>query len=119
MSWKKDRDSLIAQTMAFVESVTGRREDLRAELKPALPPGEAGVRAERAAAEVVAAVEPAPLTRPRPIALSDVQKEIRDRVASFRAHQQRFNKEREEYFSKTIAELKASVKGSPPPRAGK
>ena len=28
MSWMKDRDSLIAQTMAFVQSVTGRREEL-------------------------------------------------------------------------------------------
>jgi len=120
MSWKKDRDTLIAQTMAFVESVTGRREDLRADLKPALPPVEAGVRAERATA-IVAAAEPrpVPLSRPRQVALSDVQKEIRDRVASFRAHQQRFNKEREEYFSATIAKLKASMKDLPPPGAGK
>ena len=51
--------------------------------------------------------------------LTDIQKEIRDRVASFRAHQQRFNKEREEYFSATIAKLKASMKDLPPPRVGK
>ena len=120
MSWKKDRDTLIAQTMAFVESVTGRREDLRADLKPALPPVEAGVRAERATA-IGDAADPRPVavSRPRQIVLSDVQKEIRDRVASFRAHQQRFNKEREEYFSATIAKLKASMKDLPPPRAGK
>lgn len=122
MSWKKDRDALIAQTMAFVQSVTGRREDLQADLKPALPPVETGARTERAAAPVIvdaAEPPPAPLSRPRQVALSEVQKEIRDRVASFRAHQQRFNKEREEYFSKTIAKLKASMKDLPPPRAGK
>jgi len=126
MSWKADRDSLIAQTMAFVQSVTGRREDLRPELKPVLPPVEIDVRAELATAlEIVDAAEPPPPVPvpvsqpPRQPALSDIQREIRDRVASFRAHQQRFNKEREEYFSATIARLKASMKDLPPPRMGK
>ena len=27
MSWKKERDLLIAQTMAFVQSVTGKQPD--------------------------------------------------------------------------------------------
>jgi hypothetical protein len=124
MSWKKDRDSLIAQTMAFVQSVTGRREELRPELKQVLPPVEIDVRAELATAlEIVDAAEPPRVTVPtsqsRQVALTDIQKEIRDRVASFRAHQQRFNREREEYFSATIAKLKASMKDLPPPRVGK
>src|ERR1700761_9044441 len=125
MSWMKDRASLIAQTMAFVQSVTGRREELRPDLKSVLPPVELDVRAELATAlEIVDAAEapPVPLPvreAPRQVALTDIQKEIRDRVANFRAHQQRFNKEREEYFSATIARLKASMKDLPPPRAGK
>jgi len=122
MSWMKDRDSLIAQTMAFVQSVTGRREELRPELKSVLRPVEVDVRAELATAlEIVDAAEAPPVTvaQPRQVVLTDIQKEIRDRVASFRAHQQRFNKEREEYFSATIAKLKASMKDLPPPRAGK
>ena len=124
MSWKTERDSLIAQTMAFVQSVTGRREELRPDLKSVLPPVEVDVRAELATAlEIVDAAEPppvpAPVSQPRQIVLSDIQKEIRDRVANFRAHQQRFNKEREEYFSATITKLKASMKDLPPPRAGK
>ena len=124
MSWKRDRNSLIAQTMAFVQSVTGRREELRPDLKQVLPPVEVDVRAELATAlEIVDAAEPPPMTapvsQPRQVVLSDIQKEIRDRVASFRAHQQRFNKEREEYFSATITKLKASMKDLPPPRVGK
>ena len=122
MSWMKDRDSLIAQTMAFVQSVTGRREELRPELKSVLRPVEVDVRAELATAlEIVDAAEAPPVTvaQPRQVVLTDIQKEIRDRVASFRAHQQRFNKEREEYFSATIAKLKASMKDLPPPRAGR
>src|ERR1700750_1276177 len=121
LSWKTDRDSLIAQTMAFVQSVTGRREELRPDLKPVLPPVEVDVRAELAnALEIVDAAEPPPVpaSQPRQPALNAIQKELRDRVASFRAHQQRFNKEREEYFSATIAKLKASMKDLPPPRAG-
>lgn len=124
MSWKKDRNSLIAQTMAFVQSVTGRHEQLPADMKSVLPPVEVNVRAELATAlEIVDAAEPPPMplpvSQPRQVVLSDIQKEIRDRVASFRAHQQRFNKEREEYFSATIARLKASMKDLPPPRVGK
>ena len=120
MSWKTDRDSLIAQTMSFVQSVTGRRE-VQA---PVLPPVEIDIRAELATAlEIVDAAEPPPaLAReqelPRQILQSTMQKEIRDRVASFRAHQQRFNREREEYFSATLAKLKASMKDMPP-RTGK
>jgi hypothetical protein len=40
--------------------------------------------------------------------------EIRARIAGFRAHQERFNREREEYFSKTLARLKASLDERPP-----
>lgn len=121
MSWKTERDSLIAQTMAFVQSVTGRREEPRPDLNPVLPPVEVGVRAEFATAlEIVEAAEPPPAPMaPRQVVLTDIQKEIRDRVASFRAHQQRFNKEREEYFSATITKLRASIKDLPPPRASK
>src|ERR1700755_1348487 len=124
MSWMRDRDSLIAQTMAFVQSVNGRREELRPGRRQGLPPVEVDVRAELATAlEIVDAAEPPPMTapvsQPRQVVLSDIQKEIRDRVASCRAHQQRFNREREEYFSATIAKLKASMKDLPPPRAGK
>ena len=45
--------------------------------------------------------------------------EIRTRVASFRAHQERFNREREEYFASTIARLRAAIKDVPPPRLRK
>ena len=74
MSWMKDRDSLIAQTMAFVQSVTGRREELRPDLKQVLPPVEVDVRAELATAlEIVDAAEPPPMTvpvsQPRQVAL--------------------------------------------------
>lgn len=144
MSWKKDRDSLIAQTMAFVQSVTGRKDEsaqaiemqatpssvelavldaLETELvPPPVPkPLAAGLKSP------VSALEPARIVPPplpaTPTAASQLQgemaKEIRARVASFRAHQERFNREREEYFSQTLARLRNAIKDAPPPRINK
>ncbi len=57
---------------------------------------------------------------PRPIVPSEMANEIRARIAGFRAHQERFNREREEYFSRTLARLKASLDETPPlPRPDK
>jgi len=133
MSWKKERDALIAQTMAFVQSVTGKREEAPAlsgdfastpvaEL-PALPELELSL---RPVPKSIAPIEPARIVErppaaaapaPRPIAPSDMASEIRARVASFRAHQERFNREREQYFSATLERLRAAIKdANPPPR---
>ena len=144
MSWKKDRDSLIAQTMAFVQSVTGRKDEsvlanemqatpspvelavldaLETELvPPPVPkPMAAALKSPTTTLEPVRIVPP-PLPA-TPIAASQLQgemaREIRARVASFRAHQERFNREREEYFSQTLARLRNAIKDAPPPRVGK
>jgi hypothetical protein len=45
--------------------------------------------------------------------------EIRARVASFRAQQQRFSRERQDYFAATLARLRATIKDMPPPRPNK
>jgi hypothetical protein len=156
MSWKEDRDALIAQTMAFVQSVTGRREEapvLSGHFVPApvaelsvlppsvLPPSvlpeavlpELGLGAGRSLKEPLAKeplpgpaapIEPARIMEvspavaaitPRPITPSDMASEIRARVASFRAHQERFNREREQYFSATLERLRAGIKDMPAP----
>ena len=129
MSWKKERDSLIAQTMAFVQSVSGRKE-------VTVPPG-AGLPAAQpaelltppawdvwAAPKTIAPIEPVKAAEPqpaiaasalRPAVAGEVANEIRARVAGFRVHQERFNREREEYFSQTLAKLKAQINQMPPP----
>jgi hypothetical protein len=161
MSWKEERDALIAQTMAFVQSVTGKPADFSRFELPAAP---APVTAQQTAFARGGAAPPAivspiaadvarqaveqgvgqapshePATmRPREPATSDpivartdpvvaerftsiasqldlqrdMQAEIRARVARFRAHQERFNRERQEYFSATLARLKASAEGT-------
>lgn len=130
MSWKKERDELIAQTMAFVQSVADKREETShlngafapapaAEL-PDLPELDLGL---RPAPKPVASIEPVRITEvppaaaspaPRPIAPSDMASEIRARVASFRAHQERFNREREQYFSATLERLRTAIKDANP-----
>jgi hypothetical protein len=155
MKWMKERDLLIAQTMAFVQSVTGKPPE--AEKTPeaaktvatsvALLSIETSetTRAAAALADIVSLLAETPpatqaprevsrdvsreeipreISRPAPLAhldlREDFQSEIRARVANFRAHQERFNREREAYCSATMAKVHASLKESEPPtRPGK
>jgi len=138
MSWEKERDSLIAQTMAFVQSVTARREEtgrldtavapravpvlpILDELDPGPAPTALSPLEPVKVAELPLSLPPGkPAPAPRPIVPGEMANEIRARIAGFRAHQERFNREREEYFNKTLARLKASLDESPPlPRSGK
>jgi hypothetical protein len=62
--------------------------------------------------------KPAPIARPE--IKVDFQSEIRARVANFRAHQERFNREREAYCSATMAKVHASLREDTGlPRQGK
>jgi hypothetical protein len=150
MKWMRERDALLAQTLAFVQSVAaGRKDDAGmagfATAEPArtaepvkttepvktAESAKAGqlARPEIEAARVrVAPVEPtkvavpmpaAPTPRPIVSSASEVQNEIRARVASFRAHQERFRREREQYFSATLAKLRAALNELPPQRREK
>jgi hypothetical protein len=125
MSWQEDRDALIAQTMAFVQSVTGRRQgkpEITAELA-GLPVAEAldprpAPKPETPLAQVRVPELPAGIVGPVPRP-GEVASEIRARIAGFRAHQERFNREREEYFRKTLAKLRATLEEMPRPRSDK
>jgi len=122
MKWMRERDLLIAQTMAFVQSVTGKKPDA----------GKPVAAFDAAQPEFVAAPLPdieafLAAVPPRTIQLArteprsdDFQAEIRARVATFRAHQERFHREREAYCSATMAKVHAALKDDfLPPRLGK
>jgi hypothetical protein len=130
MSWKKERDLLIAQTMAFVQSVTGKKPDAgltdagaKFELKAPSATKTTPVSAvEILAAEIIAPpqagsqVSPqAHIRTPRLNVSNDIRSEMQARVANFRAHQQRFNREREEYCSATLTKLRAAIDNAPAP----
>ena len=128
MDWKKERDLLIAQTLAFVQSVTGKAPDTEpseAERRIEAAPPVAVVSAEApeiTAVEILAAaIIAAPkdvqvnIKIPRSIVSSDVRNEMQARVTNFRAHQERFHREREEYFSTTLREARAGIGPSADP----
>jgi predicted transcriptional regulator len=119
MDWKRERDLLVAQTLAFVQSVTGS--------KSGLEPGAEAAPIGAVDIEVIAAaiktVEPPRGAQISGVQVSDVQvsgvsqkmvpsefqTEIQNRIASFRAHQERFNRERAEYFGTTLSKIRAAI----------
>ena len=133
MKWMKERDLLIAQTMAFVQSVTGKKPDADklfanpAALTVTEAPKPGGAPASfipdleaLLADTTIAVTSPKPAEMARPDIRVDFQSEIRARVANFRARQERFHREREAYCSATMAKVHASLRGdSVLPRLGK
>jgi hypothetical protein len=104
MMWKKERDLLIAQTMAFVQSVAGKPldEDGRLETRlPQVPPIQPSAAARP--------VDILPVTRLSPISQSDLRDEIHRRVAAFRARQQVFDRARNEYCNAMMAKARAAT----------
>ena len=127
MSWKRERDLLIAQTLSFVQSVTGKKPDAGlAEAAPGIAPAREAKPAPVSAVEMLAAEIIAPpqagsqagpqthLRVSRSVS-NDIRSEMQARVANFRAHQQRFNREREEYCSATLTKLRAAIDNAPTP----
>jgi hypothetical protein len=123
MQWKKERDLLIAQTLAFVQSMAGKNPDAgKAEADAgkaeATPDVEAPIRAIESL--LIETVEPPreaeiKITVSRPVIASDFRAEMQARVASFRAHQQRFHSEREAYFNATLAKARAAIENAAAP----
>jgi hypothetical protein len=157
MKWMKERDLLIAQTMAFVQSVTGKTpeaektvsasvsllsveayestrpatalsdaalSDIASLLAKTPPAAQAPVAAQAPTLEVFVETPraiPSPVPVARPDLREDFQSEIKARIASFRAHQERFNREREAYCTATMAKVHAVLKQGElsPPRLDK
>jgi hypothetical protein len=124
MKWMRERDTLIAQTLAFVQTVAGKKDDAGkplARLEAAKPELEdASLDAIRNALNIIEPLSPALKNAPqdtppkkiqpaRPIVPSELQREIQNRIEGFRAHQERFNRERAEYFNATLARLRATL----------
>jgi hypothetical protein len=142
MKWMRERDLLIAQTMAFVQSVTGKPPEAEKTIEKTITasaavltistsetiaavalPDVAPLRAQQmpaSPAPAPAPVEmPLEISRPTPLPRLDLrddfQSEIKARVANFRAHQERFNREREAYCAATMAKVHAVLREGNPP----
>jgi len=139
MKWMRERDLLIAQTMAFVQSVTGKKPEAENTLATSITllpvetsrlPLETSSTANAPepihdiaallAVSGAVAEPPKPALSTRPDLRDEFQSEIKARVANFRAHQERFNREREAYCSATMARVHAALReGELPPRLDK
>lgn len=124
MKWIRERDALIAQTLAFVQSVAGRKDDFRqpdtAAAAPVLAAEIVSVQAVTVAFEPQQmARPPQPLPVPPSRVAGDVRSEMQARIANFRKHQERFEREREEYFAATLTKLRAAIHDVAPPPARK
>jgi hypothetical protein len=131
MKWIKERDLFIAQTMAFVQSVTGKKPAAEARVAPRdvlfQSPQVQSSLAQSAALDEIAA-EPAETFKTEAVqaqagtlkietaqstlsslAISDVRQEIRGRVAAFRAHQELFHRERDAYYNSVLTRVRAST----------
>ena len=122
MKWMRERDLLIAQTMAFVQSVTGRKPEAELFARTGLP-AVTPTRLPDVEAMLSEASLPPGLSKAappmRPAVRSDYQSEIQARVEKFRAHQARFNRDREAYCSATMAKVQATLDKYPVPRSSK
>jgi hypothetical protein len=121
MNWKQEHDLLIAQTMAFAQSVNSRAAQAGSRLESA--------RVENAAVETTrlepspmkAPAEAAPRVEPHPVALpslryASLREEIRGRVAAFRAHQEMIRRDRDEYYKAVLARVRTPIEhGHEPP----
>ena len=115
MNWAKERDLLVAQTMTFVQSVTGKKLEAEARTE---------TRIEFASLNEIEKVERPIQIVERPIQIvqaarspaaprKGAREEIQDRVAAFRAHQQLFDRERDAYFNRVLTKVRASIKNQP------
>jgi hypothetical protein len=103
MTWKQERDLLLAQTMAFVQSVAGKATvgEGRLEARPKPVSSDQPFTVERPVD-----VLPARLS---PIGSSDLRDEVRRRVAAFRVRQQAFDRDRDAYCNAMMAKARAST----------
>jgi hypothetical protein len=119
MNWKQERDLLIAQTMAFAQSVTGKAAEADSPLEVArleVAPFEAASFepvSANAPAEAASRVAAHPIARPATPyhnpRHNDLCDEIRRRVAAFRAHQELLRRDRDEYYNSVLAKVHASA----------
>jgi hypothetical protein len=110
MTWKNERDLLIAQTMAFVQSVAGKTAYPERPLETQRPSEPARHPAIAERHPVVAEQRPVQVLPPRlpPIGHSELRDEIRRRVDAFRARQQAFDRERHAYCDAMMAKVRTA-----------
>ena len=139
-TWKKDLDALVTETMAFAASANEKKRVQSKQVDPLVADttaSESDAKDEVVQPDLLATVEavlaeestaPSPLPEPPspipesktwparlpPMTLPPSERdEIKQRLASFKAHQLKMQTEREDYYSQTMARTRALAAGSP------
>jgi hypothetical protein len=105
MNPTQERDLLIAQTMAFAQSVIGKPADSGRRLEPLPVKAPAGPTPARLDSGPVQTYPKAQPIAPSLARYNDLREEIRGRVAAFRAHQELLRRERDEYCNSVLAKV--------------
>jgi hypothetical protein len=127
MKWIKERDLLIAQALAFVQSVSGKKEDAgQSDAEPDVEAAPIDAIADHAIRDhsikdTIKLVErPATdvqvssnIRITRAGIPTDFRTEIQASVANFRAHQERFHRDRDEYYRATFARIRTVIGNDP------
>jgi hypothetical protein len=107
-NWKTERDAFVNETMAFVEAVRSHRPiSTEAIVTPKQLPVGVSEHFQQPAPSMSEASQVVPETIEQP-RLAE-REEIRQRVANFKAHQQLFIREREDYALSTLMRLQGGV----------
>jgi hypothetical protein len=102
--WKKQLDLLVEETLSFVRSVGGGGSKKVDFLQTVAPRESQGVVRQPEPAQLPMAVE----VLPQNFRFDRERDEIRRRVANFKANQKKFQKDREEYYTRTMADARAT-----------
>ena len=115
-NWKAERNALVSETMAFVEAIRPQRPiSNEAIVTPRQLPLGMPEHFQQPAPTVsehahVVSNETAEQPRLEPMKWGGSEREeIRRRVANFKAHQQRFTREREDYAASTLMRVQGGV----------
>ena len=114
-NWKTELDAFVRETKAFVEAVRSQRPISTEAVAPIQLPLGVPEQFQQPAPTVsehahVVSDETAEQPRLEPMKWGGSEREeIRRRVANFKAHQQRFTKEREDYAASTLMRVQGGV----------
>jgi hypothetical protein len=101
VSWQTELDALVEQTRAFIESLGAKAIAVKPTLEPVLALVEQVLKVDQRPTSVLVSAQ-----------LSD-REEIKQRVANFKAHQQKMQNERDEYFVRTMMQAGAKIAAAP------
>jgi hypothetical protein len=122
MNWSTERDALIAQRLAFIQSVAGAMPGASEKIVPTRPDSTAF---PEPASPAPTTIGPAPTNNPsdnsvqsgqaralnpeRTLPRSEIRKEFQSRIAAFQAHQHRFHRERDAYFTSVLTKVRSAI----------